>query len=61
MTLISGFFLVPLGLVVGFLIFGVPAMLVFGGIGLALAVVLGAFLTRYYKKLEPSSPDEDDV
>jgi hypothetical protein len=61
MTLISGFFLVPLGLVAGFMIFGIPAMLVFGGIALALAVVLGTLLTRHYMKLESSSPDEDHM
>jgi len=37
MTLIVGFFLLPLGLVLGFFI-GAPTMPVFGGIALALAL-----------------------
>ncbi len=57
MTLIVGFFLVPLGFVVGFFL-GSPTMLVFGGIALALAIVIGLMLALYYKKREDDSADD---
>ena len=57
MTLIVGFFLVPLGFVLGFL-FGAPTMAAFGGIALLLAVVVGLLLALYYEKLEADSSDE---
>ena len=57
MTLIVGFFLVPLGLVVGFFL-GAPTMLAFGGIALALAIVIGLLLALYYKKREGGSADD---
>jgi len=60
MTLIVGFFLLPLGLVLGFFI-GPPTMPVFGGIALALAVVVGLLLALYYKNQQAgSSPDEGE-
>ncbi len=51
MTLIVGFFLVPLGLVLGFFI-APPMMVTFGGGALLLAVVIGLFLALYYRKRE---------
>jgi hypothetical protein len=52
MTLIVGFFLLPLGFILGFLIFGVPAAFVLGGIALVLAAAAGLLLALYYRRLE---------
>ena len=59
MTLIVGCFLVPLGLVVGFFV-GAPTMVVFGGIALFLAIVLGLLLALYYKKQESADSSEGE-
>ncbi len=59
MTLIVGLFLIPLGLVVGFFV-GAPTMLLFGGIALVLAIVIGLLFTLYYRKLDADSSDGHD-